>query len=304
MELRHLRYFVAVAEELHFQRAARRLHIEQSPLSRAIKDLENHLGVRLLERTTRCTKITQAGQIFLMEARRILAAVEQAKSAIKSASLGYSQQLRIALSDGVPMQRVTALIAKQRRMNEELDIRLYEMTPARLLQAIQSQEIDLGLALQSFDEQPGIASSRLWHDGLCALLPAAHPMSRGRAFSLTELTHYPLILPEARGTNSLHQQIHRLVKQHNRAVNVVQRTDSVSLMLSLVRAGLGIGFATQAQLRGHDGSDVVVRPLDGFAPVITTYMVHHAEHLPDTVLPFMKLLEDDEPDVLQAISLR
>lgn len=204
MELRHLRYFVAVAEELHFQRAARRLHIEQSPLSRAIKDLENHLGVRLLERTTRCTKITKAGQIFLMEARRILASVEQAKSAIQSASLGYSQQLRIALTEGVPMQRVTALVAKQRRMNEELDIRLYEMSPTRLVQAVQSQEVDLGLALQGFEEHPGITSASLWYDGLCALLPATHPMSRGKSFSLTELTHYPLILPAARGSNSVH----------------------------------------------------------------------------------------------------
>ncbi|WP_022955710.1 LysR family transcriptional regulator [Perlucidibaca piscinae] len=297
MELRHLRYFVAVAEELHFQRAAKRLHIEQSPLSRAIKDLENQLGVQLLERTTRCTKITRAGQIFLMEARRILAAVEQAKSAIKSASLGYSQQLRIALSDGVPMQRVTELIAKQRRMNEEIDIRLYEMSATRLLQAIQSREVDLGLSLNSFDDQPTVSSSRLWHDGLCALMPASHPMSRGKGFSLAELTHYPLILPEARGTNSLHQAIYRLVRQHDRTLNVVQRTDSVSLMMSLVKAGIGIGFATQAQLRGHDTAEVVIKPLGGFAPVITTYMLHHAQHLPDTVLPFMKLLEDDEPEM-------
>lgn len=297
MELRHLRYFVAVAEELHFQRAAKRLHIEQSPLSRAIKDLENLLGVRLLERTTRCTKITRAGQVFLMEARRILAAVEQAKSAIQSASLGYSKQLRIALTEGVPMQRVSALIAKQRHMNEELDIRLYEMPPARMQQALLAQEIDLGLALQIFDD-PGITSASLWHDGLCALLPGAHPMSLGRSFSLTELTHYPLILPAARGSNSVHNQIHKLVRQHNRAVNIVQLTDSISLMLSLVTAGLGVGFATLAQLKGHESSSVVVKPLNGMAPVITTYMLHHAEHLPDTVLPFMKLLEDDAPDML------
>lgn len=296
MELRHLRYYVAVAEELHFQRAAKRLHIEQSPLSRSIKDLENLLGVRLLERTTRCTKITKAGQVFLTEARRILAAVEQAKSAIQSASLGYSRQLRIAITEGVPMQRVSALIAKQRHMNEELDIRLYEMPLARLQEAILAQEVDLGLALQS-SEHPDVTASSLWHDGLCALLPATHPMSLGRAFSLPELTRYPLILPACRGVNSAHAQIHKLVRQHNRTVNIVQLTDSVSLMLSLVTAGLGVGFATQAQLRGHESSTVVIKPLNGMVPVITTYMLHHADHLPDTVLPFMKLLEDDAPDL-------
>lgn len=295
MELRHLRYFVAVAEELHFQRAARRLHIEQSPLSRAIKDLENQLGVRLLERTTRCTTITKAGQIFLTEARRILASVEQAKSAIKSAALGYSQQLRIAITEGVPQQRVGSLIAKQRQMNQELDVRLYEMTPRRLQEAILSQEVDLGLALHA-PEDSRIESSSLWHDGLCALCPASHPIAQGAHFSLAELTHYPLILPAAKGLNSVHTQIHRLVRQASRNVNIVQLTDSISLMLTLVASGLGIGFGSMAQLRGREHAEVVIKPLTGQAPVITTYMLHHAHMLPDAVLPFMKLLEDDMPD--------
>lgn len=89
MELRHLRYFIAVAEELHFARAAERLHIEQSPLSRAIKDLEYNLGVQLFERTTRSTRLTWAGQVFLDEARRVLSTLEQAKASAKAAATGY-----------------------------------------------------------------------------------------------------------------------------------------------------------------------------------------------------------------------
>lgn len=89
MELRHLRYFIAVAEELHFARAAERLHIEQSPLSRAIKDLEYDLDVQLLERTTRSTRLTWAGQVFLDEAKRVLSAMDQAKASAKAAATGY-----------------------------------------------------------------------------------------------------------------------------------------------------------------------------------------------------------------------
>ncbi len=88
MELRHLRCFVAVAEELHFARAAERLHMEQSPLSRTIKDLEHRLGVQLFERTTRRTRLTWAGTVLLQEARRVIAVVEQAKASVKGAASG------------------------------------------------------------------------------------------------------------------------------------------------------------------------------------------------------------------------
>ena len=300
MELRHLRYFVTVAEELHFQRAAKRLHIEQSPLSRAIKDLETDLGVRLLERTTRCTTMTKAGKLFLAEARRILASVEQARSAIKSVSLGYSQQLRIAITEGVPQHRISSLIAKQRQLNAELDIRLYEMSPATLQEALISQEIDLGLALHA-PESPKIESSSLWHDGLSALLPSEHPLASADTFTFSELTRYPVILPAAKGMNSAHVQIHRLVRQNNKHVNVVQLTDSISLMMTLVASGLGIGFASMAQLCGHGRNEVVIKSLAGQAPTITTYMLHNAQFIPDAVMPFMKLLEDDAPAQLAGI---
>lgn len=89
MELRHLRYFTAVAEELHFARAAERLHIEQSPLSRAIKDLEHDLGMQLLKRTTRSTQLTWAGQVFLDQVQRILTLLEHAKRSAKGAATGY-----------------------------------------------------------------------------------------------------------------------------------------------------------------------------------------------------------------------
>lgn len=292
MELRHLRYFVAVAEELHFQRAAKRLHIEQSPLSRAIKDLENYLGIRLLERTTRCTTITKAGQIFLAESRRILASVEQAKLAIESASLGYSQQLRIAITEGVPKNRISSLLSKQRLLNHELDIRLYEMSPIKLQEAVRSGEVDIGLALHA-PEDDRIESVPLWHDNLCAIMPSNHRMARSDAFSLAELTSYPLILPAAKGMNSVHTQIHRLVRQTNKHMNIVQLTDSISLMMTLVASGLGIGFASMAQICGHGHDDIVIKSLTGHSPVITTYMLHHAQEIPDTVLPFMKLLEGD-----------
>lgn len=111
MELRHLRCFLAVAEELHFARAAEKLHIEQSPLSRAIKELEEELGVALFARTTRSTRLTRAGSLFLEHVPRVFAALQQARDSVKAAANGFHGQLRIALSDVLSrfIERVQAI---------------------------------------------------------------------------------------------------------------------------------------------------------------------------------------------------
>lgn len=112
MELRHLRCFLAVAEELHFARAAERLHIKQSPLSRAIKELEEELGVALFARTTPSTRLTRTGKLFSDHVPRVFAALQQARDSVKVAANGFHGQLRIALSDGITPSRLPACIAR------------------------------------------------------------------------------------------------------------------------------------------------------------------------------------------------
>ncbi|WP_459536852.1 LysR family transcriptional regulator [Serratia marcescens] len=125
MELRHLRCFLAVAEELHFAKAAERLHIEQSPLSRAIKELEEDLGDQLFIRTSRSTRLTRAGKLFLEHVPRVFSALQQARDSVKSAANGFHGQLRVALSDGITPSRLPALLAICRQEEPEVDIRLF-----------------------------------------------------------------------------------------------------------------------------------------------------------------------------------
>ncbi|MGB5145531.1 MAG: LysR family transcriptional regulator, partial [Porticoccaceae bacterium] len=147
MELRHLRCFIAVAEELHFSRAAERLHIEQSPLSRTIKKLESDLGVVLFERTSRGTRLTWAGQVFLEDTRRVLVALEQAKANVKAAATGYRGTLRVALSDGIARTRLSALLALCREEEPEVEIRLFEMPFSQQLQGLRHDLYDVGFTL-------------------------------------------------------------------------------------------------------------------------------------------------------------
>ncbi|MBS1943437.1 MAG: LysR family transcriptional regulator, partial [Bacteroidetes bacterium] len=127
MELRHLRCFMAVAEELHFGRAAERLHVDQSPLSRTVKELEEELDARLFVRTTRSTQLTRAGRLFLEHVPRVFAALDQARDSVKSAANGFHGQLRIALSDGITPSRLPTLLARSREEDPEVEIRLLEM---------------------------------------------------------------------------------------------------------------------------------------------------------------------------------
>jgi DNA-binding transcriptional LysR family regulator len=163
MELRHLRCFLAVSEELHFARAAEKLHIEQSPLSRAIKELEEDLGVQLFARTTRSTRLTRAGQLFLEYVPRVFAALEQACGSVKAIAAGFHGQLRIALSDGITPPRLTALLAQCRQEEPEVDIRLFEVPLSKQIRGLNDDLYDVGFA-QSAEVGEGLLAEPAWSD--------------------------------------------------------------------------------------------------------------------------------------------
>lgn len=143
MEFRHLRCFQAVAEELHFARAAERLHIEQSPLSRAIKELEENFGTRLFIRNTR---LSRAGQVFKEHVPRIFTALPQAREGVKAVAAGYDGQLRVALSDGITPPRLSAFLMQCREDDPEVDIHLIEVPLSQQIRGLRDDLHDVGFA--------------------------------------------------------------------------------------------------------------------------------------------------------------
>lgn len=169
MELRHLRCFIAVAEELHFARAAERLHIEQSPLSRAIKELEEDLGVQLFVRTTRSTRLTRAGTLFLGHVPRVFTVLQQARDSVKAAANGFHGQLRVALSDGIPPSRFSTFLALCRQEEPEIEIRLSEVPLAQQIKGLHEDLYDAGFA-RSDEVGDGIIAEAVWTDPLVVAL--------------------------------------------------------------------------------------------------------------------------------------
>lgn len=272
MILRHLRCFIAVAEELHFGRAAERLHIEQSPLSRIIKKLESDLGVVLLERTSRGTRLTWAGQVFLQDARRVILAFEQAKVNAQSAASGYRGSLRIALSDRIARTRLSALLAQCREEEPEIDIRLFETSFMQQLKGLHDDLYDAGFALTDAVDE-GIVAEPVWEDPWVVAVPARHPLLVHKHVPLSEIVAHPLILCHPAVCEGCSRKLEQLLRSVEAQPVVVERVTSHDLMLALVAAGYGIGFSSSAHLGACNSADVVARPLAGNSGALTTYLL-------------------------------
>lgn len=272
MELRHLRCFIAVAEELHFARAAERLHIEQSPLSRAIKELEEDLGVRLFERTTRSTRLTWAGQVFLEDVRRVFTTIDQAKASVKAAATGYRGILRIALSDSVAQPRLAALLAQCREEEPEVEIRLFEKPLSQQVKGLRSGLYDAGLA-QTADVGKGIIAEPVWSDALVVAVPARHPLLAHKRIPLDEVLRYPLVLCQLEMCEGYCRQIETVLRAADTRPIVAEYVATLDLMMTLVTADYGLGFASASQIPVCRHQEVIARPLAGLAPMLTTYLL-------------------------------
>ena len=287
MEIRHLRCFLAVAQELHFSRAAQRLHIEQSPLSRAIKELEEKLGVRLFERTTRSTRLTPAGHILLEHAPRVFAAISQAHDSVKAIAAGYHGQLRIALSDSISQGRLTALLALCRAQEPDVDIRLHEVPFAKQVKGLSGDLYDAGFA-QCADVEDGLIAVPAWSDSMVVIVPARHPLLAHKRIPLEEVLRYPLVLCDPDACEGCSRQLAKMLRRVDREPLVAERVVSHELMLTLVAAGFGLGFATEAHVSACNHPDIVTRPLAGQPPVLTTYLLRRDAEPPEQLRRFIE----------------
>jgi DNA-binding transcriptional LysR family regulator len=291
VELRHLRYFRAVAEELHFARAAERLHIEQSPLSRAIKELEYDLGVQLFERTTRSTRLTWAGQVFLEDVHRIFVAIEQARTSVKAAAMGYHGALRIALSDAIPGPRLTTLLARCRTEEPEVEIRVFQTPFSQQLKGLQSDLYDAGFA-QCAEVGEGILVESAWKDPLVVAIPARHPLLAHKHIPLDTLLQYPLVLCHPEAYEGFSRQIERILRAVHVEPKVAEYVATPDLMLTFVAAGYGVTLIAASQIDGYRYPEVIARPLAGATVFLTTYLLRpdaepslQLSHFIDRVVP-------------------
>jgi DNA-binding transcriptional LysR family regulator len=245
MELRHLRYFVAVAEELSFTRAAERLHISQPPLSTQIKALEDELGARLFERDQRRVFLTQAGQHFLLRAHEILAQAEAAKAEARRAARGEIARLTLGYTASAMFTAVLPpSIRAFRQQFSTVALTLQETTSIAQLDAIAAREMDVGV-LRRPDSAPlaGIRIEAWYETPLVVAITRDHPLVRaGKPIALASLRNEPFILYPRESGIGLYWPVLRLCASAGFRPRVVQEVQQASTIIGLVAAGVGVAI--------------------------------------------------------------
>ena len=247
IELRQLRYFVAVAEELHFTRAAQRLCIGQPPLSYAIAQLEEEIGALLFARTKRSVQLTEAGKLLLTEARQILALAGAAAQSAKAAAAGQAGELRIGFTSSTPLTPLfSALINVYRTNFPAVTLTLLEMSTQHQLAALQQQTLDLAFVRPQFDagQQEQTASAihylTLREDPLMVVLPQQHPLATQAQIHLADLATQGFIMYPPHAGTSIYRQLHVLCLQAGFIPDTVQQAAEAATIIGLVAAGVGI----------------------------------------------------------------
>nr|MDP2191019.1 LysR substrate-binding domain-containing protein [Rhodoferax sp.] len=286
MELRHLRYFVALAEELSFTRAARRLHVSQPPLSLQISQLEQEIGARLFQRTSRRVELTLAGQAFLTDAQAVLARVGEAGSRARAIAQGLAGRIDIGLSGSHFLGPLPRIMAGYAQSHPEVEVSLHELKPAVQLQALRERRIDLSVSRTPVNDAV-LSSTLLWRDPVAVALPTGHSLARRRQLRLLDLRAEPFVM--LRTDSSAHAQyIQDCCVQAGFSPQVSQRLLELPAMLSLVAAGMGVALIPSS-LRSLFPDRIKVTSLGKDAPHADVYAVQRSVDTSVVAQEFVRL---------------
>lgn len=269
IELRHLRYFIAVAEELNFRRAAERVHVDQTPLSRTVRDLEGQLGVLLLSRTPRSLRLTPAGARLLSEARKILLRVERTKRVVCETDLRYRAPLRIGVADGIAQPKLAECLARWHELAPETPLELSEMRATELPALLRREEVDVGFTF-GIEDDDAIEQEQAWSYPLGALVPHGHELASPDALFLEQVAAFPLIAYDESG---MRRQTDSIVRKYSVALTIADVASSLAGVVNRVGAGLGVGLVDSGHLETFHRTDVVAVPLTE-DELIITYVLH------------------------------
>ena len=272
MELRHLRYFVTVAEELHFGRAAHRLHMAQQPLSRQIRNLEDELAVQLFHRTKRIIRLTEAGEAFLPEARKTLAQADYAVAVAQRVSRGEAGRLYIGFTGPILNRVLPAVVRPFKQRFPDIHLELKRLQTNEQVKALLDGEIHVGLLHPPIDAS-GLRHEVIYHEPLIAVLPDIHPLAKGapNPISVQTLANQPFILFPRQVGPVLYDAIISFCQQAGFSPRVIQEAFPQQTILGLVATGLGVSL-TPASAQHIRQQGVTVRPLIEVTPILESAM--------------------------------
>jgi DNA-binding transcriptional LysR family regulator len=248
IELRHLRYFVTVAEELHFGRAAQRLHLSQPPLSQQIRKLEEMLGYPLFTRTSRSVSLTAAGEAFLESARRTLRNVQRDIEETRSVGRGEVGSLHIGFVGSSMLTNLPSIFRTYRETYPRVRLQLHESFSARVIAGLENGTLDAGI-LRDGDPAEGLNVTTIFAEPYVAVLPASHPRAKQKSISPAALRNEPFVYyPPSAGARAFEKPL-AIFERYGFRPQIVQEASHWLTILRLIGAGLGVSIAPECVRR-------------------------------------------------------
>jgi LysR family transcriptional regulator, benzoate and cis,cis-muconate-responsive activator of ben and cat genes len=247
MELRHLRYFAAAAEAENVSRAALKLHVSQPALSRQIRDLEDELGFPLLERSAKSVRLTEAGRVFLTEARAVLQRVEDAVKTARAVATGGREELNVGYA---PTPTVRILPPTIRAFQAELSkvrVILHDLSTQEMLDQLRAGKLQIAFLVRP--KPPflrGLQFEVIARDSICIAVPPKHPLARRRTTTLAEVAREPLVTYSRKEYPEYHESLAELFAGIKGKLHIAEEHDSVSSLIAAVEAGSGVAVVAQS----------------------------------------------------------
>ena len=275
MDAHSLRLFVAVADHLHFGRAARALGMSQPPLSQQIKRLEESIGGRLFERTKRRVELSPLGSALLGDARDILTRLEQLERRAKTLVAGHEAHVRIGYIGPALRELVAPAIATLRRSHSNLVVELARGTTASQIKDVESGSLDVGV-VRLFEHRLGkLHSHLLLREPYVAAVPAEHPLARRRRLRIRDLKGNDLVGFPRELQPALYDRLEERLRSEGLRFSPAYETTSKDEAIALVRAGIGCAIVPQSS--SYVGTDVVFLPLRDGLPVVEVFAIHRPD---------------------------
>ena len=290
MELRHLRYFITVAEELNFSKAALKLFTAQPSLSQQIKDLEEEIGVKLFNRTKRKVELTEEGSVFLEQARLTMAQAEKAVAMARQAHLAKQQVLRIGFITAAEIRIFPKILPTFRIEHPQLKIEMQILHDLEQHNALKKGDLDIIFSRQKI-EAKNIENHVIFQDELALILPKQHPLSEQKTISIKELEKLDFIVPTSTPFAVMNQAVSQFVQAHHLNLKVCAKTQNIVESLALINAGKGCALLPKYVDPFSSLPNLAVRSLDVPLPTLDLVVSYRTDTMTNPLKAFILLLE-------------
>lgn len=297
LDFRRLYYFVIVAEELHFTRAAERLHIAQPPLSYQIQQLERDLGVQLFERTRHHVRLTDAGKVLFDSARRIFGQLEQTVNAVRRVGQGEVGLLTVGFIPSASNNILPIILQTFRQQFPDVQLILKEMTPDQVVRGLHEQQIDVGMLYLPLDDAE-LNTHAVLREPLLAVLPATHPQAGQEQVALRALAEEHFIVPiRYVAVPGLYSYIMEACRQVDFTPKIVEQAWLMQTIIGLVGANMGVALVP-ASVRNLHRAGVIYKPLQDVSIEVAMGVIWRREETLPVLQRFLQIVDEVAQETL------